>query len=80
MEKGPFTIKRQMNDVKNHVGCISRSIKKADRAPLSTVVILLKATKHAERKQINKSHWLNNVSRAHFIGREQFPKHQFLVF
>ena len=33
-----------------------------------TVVILLKATKHAERVQINKSHWLNKVSRAHFIG------------
>ena len=45
-----------------------------------TVVILLKATKHAERKQINKSHWLNNVSRDHFIGGERFPKHQFLVF
>ena len=45
-----------------------------------TVVILLKATKHAERVQINKSHWLNNVSRAHFIGRERFPKHRFLVF
>ena len=41
---------------------------------------LLKATKHAERVQINKSHWLNNVSRAHFIGRERFPKHHFLVF
>ena len=47
---------------------------------LTTVVILLKATKHAEREQINKSHWLNNVSRAHFIGRELFPKHHFLVF
>ena len=34
-----------------------------------TVVILLKATKQAEREQIKKSHWLNNVSRAHFIGR-----------
>ena len=43
-------------------------------------VVLLKATKHAEREQINKSHWLNNVSRAHFIGRERFPKYQFLVF
>ena len=32
-----------------------------------TVVILIKATKHAEREQINKSHWLNNVRRAHFI-------------
>ena len=45
-----------------------------------TVVILLKATKHAEREQINKSHWLNNVSRAHFIGRERFPKRCILVF
>ena len=45
-----------------------------------TVVILLKATKHAEIEQINKSHWLNNVSRAHLIGRERFPKHHFLVF
>ena len=42
----------------------------------NTVVILLKATKHAEREQINKSHWLNNVSRAHFIGGERLPKHQ----
>ena len=47
---------------------------------ITTVVILLKATMQEEREQINKSHWLNNVSRAHFIGREQFPKHQFLVF
>ena len=53
---------------------------KVKRANEITVVILLKATKHAEREQINKSHWLNNVSRAHFIGRERFPKHQFLVF
>ena len=47
---------------------------------ITTVVILLKATMQEEREQINKSHWLNNVSRAHFIGRERFPKHQFLVF
>ena len=31
MKKAPFTIKHQMNDVKNHVGCLSRSIKKADQ-------------------------------------------------
>ena len=31
MKKAPFTIKRQMNDVKNHVGCLLRSIKKADQ-------------------------------------------------
>ena len=44
---------------------------------ISTVVILLKATKRAERVQLNKPHWLNNVSRAHIIGRERFPKHHF---
>ena len=31
MKKAPFTMKHQMNDVKNHVGCLSRSIKKADQ-------------------------------------------------
>ena len=31
MNKAPFTIKYQLNDVKNHVGCLSRSIKKADQ-------------------------------------------------
>ena len=31
MKKAPFTIKHQLNDVKNHVGCLSRSIKKADQ-------------------------------------------------
>ena len=31
MKKAPFTIKHQMNDVKNHVGCLSKSIKKADQ-------------------------------------------------
>ena len=30
-KKAPFTIIHQMNEVKNHVGCISRSIKKADQ-------------------------------------------------
>ena len=42
------------------------------------VVILEEAT--YERKQINKYHWLMKVLRAHFIGRERFPKHHFLVF
>ena len=31
-KKGPFTIKHYVNDVKNHVGCLSKSIKKADQA------------------------------------------------
>ena len=31
MKKAPFTMKHQMNDVKNHVGCLSRSIKIADQ-------------------------------------------------
>ena len=44
------------------------------------VVILEEATKHAERKQINKSHWPIKVSRARFIGREQLAKHHVLVF
>ena len=33
-----------------------------------------------KKKAINKSHWLINVSRAHFIGRERFPKHHLIVF
>ena len=31
-KKGPFTIKHYVNMVKNHVGCLSKSIKKADQA------------------------------------------------
>ena len=31
MKKAPFTKKHQMNDVKNHVGCLSKSIKRADQ-------------------------------------------------
>ena len=41
---------------------------------------IITSNKHAERVQINKSHWINNVSRAHFIGRERFPKHHVFVF
>ena len=43
-----------------------------------TVVIFLKATKHARREQMNKSHWLIKVSRAHFIRGDLFPNHRFL--
>ena len=31
IKKAPFTIIHQMNEVKNHVGCLSKSIKKADQ-------------------------------------------------
>ena len=41
MKKAPFTIKRQMNDVKNHDGCLSKSIKKADPASKISVFIVL---------------------------------------
>ena len=30
-KKAPITIIHQMNEVKNHVGCLSKSIKKADQ-------------------------------------------------
>ena len=43
-------------------------------------MILEEATYHAERNQTNKYPLLINASRAHFIGREQFPKHHSLVF
>ena len=46
----------------------------------SFVVIYLKATKYAEREQINKSHWLSKVSCTHFTGREFFPKLHFFSF
>ena len=47
-----------------------------------TVVILEEAymMRKAERKQTNKYPLLIKVSRAHFIGQEQFPKHHALVF
>ena len=44
------------------------------------VVISEEATHHTEREQINKSIWLINISRAHFIGRDLFPIHHFLGF
>ena len=31
LKKAPFTIIHQMNEVKNHVGCLSKPIKKADQ-------------------------------------------------
>ena len=31
IKKAPFAIIHQMNEVKNHVGCLSKSIKKADQ-------------------------------------------------
>ena len=31
VQKTSFTMIHQMNDVKNHVGCLSKSIKKADK-------------------------------------------------
>ena len=40
-KKGPFTIKHYVNDVKNHVGCLSKSIKKADQASKKSVFIVL---------------------------------------
>ena len=72
---------------KNH-GCAetgndrfcSFMLRNRQRLSSSTVVILLKATKHAKREQINKSHWLIEVSRTHFIGRELFPKHDLFSF
>ena len=45
MEKGPFTTKRQMNDVKNHVGCLSKSIKKADQ-DLENICFIVLAMKY----------------------------------
>ena len=51
MKKAPFTIKRQMNDVKNHVGCLSKSIKKADQASKKSVFIVLAG------QMRNSQHW-----------------------
>ena len=40
-KNAPLTITHQMNENKNHVGCVSRSIKKADQAIKKFVFIVL---------------------------------------
>ena len=49
-KKAPFTI-HQMNEVKNHVGCLSRSIKKADQDIEISVFIVLAG------QMRNSQHW-----------------------
>ena len=51
IKKAPFTIIHQMNEVKNHVGCLSRSIKKADQDIEMTVFIVLAG------QMRNSQHW-----------------------
>ena len=51
IKKAPLTIIHQMNEVKNHVGCLSKSIKKADQASKISVFIVL-----AGRVR-NSQHW-----------------------
>ena len=51
IKKAPFTIIHQMNEVKNHVGCLSKSIKKADQASKISVFIVLAG------RMRNSQHW-----------------------
>ena len=43
-------------------------------------VAILQNNESAERNQVNNSHWLIKVPRAHFICGGLFPKYQFFVF
>ena len=51
-KKAPFTIIHQMNEVKNHVGCLSESIKKADQdLEISDSIVLARKLKNSLHRQ-----------------------------